>query len=74
MIVLLTITVDSREARVSFICDAPVWFDPGYVVLPPDRVAHGPGLNAAALRASYEAHGRGRRARPPHPADPADLP
>ena len=43
MIVLLTITVDSRGARVSFIRYVPVWVrHPGYLVLPAGTAWHRP--------------------------------
>ena len=55
MIVLLTITVDSRGARVSFIRYVPVWVrHPDYVVLPAGTAWRTDPADAAALRASYE--------------------
>ena len=55
MIVLLTVTVDSRGARVTLIRYVPVWVrHPDYVVLPAGAAWRtDPGM-AAALRASYE--------------------
>ena len=55
MIVLLTITVDSRGARVSFIHYVPVWVrHPDFVVLPAGTAWRTDPADAAALRASYE--------------------
>jgi len=55
MIVLLTITVDSRGGRVSFIRYVPIWVrHPDYVVLPAGTAWRTDPANAAALRASYE--------------------
>jgi hypothetical protein len=55
MIVLLTITVDSRGARVSFVHYVPIWVrHPGYVVLPAGTAWRTDPADAAALRASYE--------------------
>jgi hypothetical protein len=75
MIVLLTITVDSRGARVSFVHYVPVWVrHPGYVVLPAGTAWRTDPADAAALRASYErtvaVAGRGPRIQP----IPAHLP
>src|SRR5215831_7489803 len=54
MIVLLTITVDSRGARVTFIHYVPIWVrHPDFVVLPAG-LALTDRADAAALRASYE--------------------
>ena len=55
MIVLLTITVDSHGARVSYIRYVPVWVrHPDYVVLPAGTAWRTDRADAAALRASYE--------------------
>ena len=55
MIVLLTITVDSRGARVTFIRYVPVWVrHPDFVVLPAGTAWRTDPADAAALRASYE--------------------
>lgn len=55
MIVLLTITVDSRGARVTLIRYVPIWVrHPDYVVLPAGTAWRTDPANAAALRASYE--------------------
>jgi poly-gamma-glutamate synthesis protein (capsule biosynthesis protein) len=75
MIVLLTITVDSRGARVTFIHYVPVWVrHPDYVVLPAGTAWRTDHADAAALRASYErtvaVAGRGPRIQP----IPARLP
>lgn len=64
MIVLLTITVDSRGARVTFIRYVPIWVrHPDFVVLPAGVAWRTDPADAAALRASYErtvaAAGRG---------------
>jgi hypothetical protein len=69
MIVLLTITVDSRGARVSFIRYVPAWVrHPDYVVLPAGTAWRTDPAGAAALRASYErtvaVAGRGPRIQP----------
>jgi hypothetical protein len=69
MIVLLTITVDSRGARVSFIRYVPIWVrHPDFVVLPAGTAWRSDPADAAALRASYErtvaAAGRGPRIQP----------
>ena len=71
MIVLLTITVDSRGARMNFIRYVPIWVrHPDFVVLPAGFAWRTDPADAAALRASLRAHRRGSRARSPHPADP----
>ena len=75
MIVLLTITVDSRGARVTFIHYVPIWVrHPDYVVLPAGFAWRTDRADAAALRASYErtvaVAGRGPRIQP----IPAQLP
>jgi len=55
MIVLLTITVDSRGARVTFIRYVPIWVrHPDFVVLPAGTAWRTDPADAAALRASYE--------------------
>jgi hypothetical protein len=55
MIVLLTVTVDSRGARVTFIRYVPIWVrHPDYVVLPAGIAWRTDPADAAALRASYE--------------------
>jgi hypothetical protein len=55
MIVLLTITVDSHGARVSFIHYVPIWVrHPDFVVLPAGLAWRTDHADAAALRASYE--------------------
>ena len=55
MIVLLTITVDSRGARVSLIRYVPIWVrHPDFVVLPAGTAWRTDPADAAALRASYE--------------------
>jgi hypothetical protein len=55
MIVLLTITVDSRGARVTLIRYVPIWVrHPDYVVLPAGTAWRADPADAAALRASYE--------------------
>jgi len=55
MIVLLTITVGSRGARVTFIHYVPVWVrHPDFVVLPAGTAWRTDPADAAALRASYE--------------------
>jgi Bacterial capsule synthesis protein PGA_cap len=69
MIVLLTITVDSRGARVTFIHYVPVWVrHPDYVVLPSGAAWRTDHADAAALRASYKrtvaAAGRGPAIQP----------
>jgi hypothetical protein len=69
MIVLLTITVDSRGARVTFIRYVPIWVrHPDFVVLPAGTAWRTDPADAAALRASYErtvaAAGRGPRIQP----------
>ena len=75
MIVLLTITVDSRGARVTVVRYVPVWVrHPDYVVLPAGTAWRTDPADAAALRASYErtvaVAGRGPRIQP----IPARLP
>jgi poly-gamma-glutamate synthesis protein (capsule biosynthesis protein) len=75
MIVLLTITVDSRGARVTVIRYVPIWVrHPDYVVLPAGTAWRTDPADAAALRASYErtvaVAGRGPRIQP----IPARLP
>ena len=72
---LLTITVDSRAARVTLIRYVPVWVHrPDYVVLPAGIAWRTDPADAAALRASYErtvaVAKRGPRLRPV----PAHLP
>ena len=74
MIVLLTITVDSHGARVTFIHYVPVWVrHPDFVVLPAGTAWRTDPADAAALRASYErtvgVAGRGPDIQP----IPADL-
>ena len=69
MIVLLTITVDSRGARVTLIRYVPVWVrHPDFVVLPAGTAWRTDPADAAALRASYErtvaVAGRGPRIQP----------
>ena len=55
MIVLLTIHVDGRGARVTFIRYVPVWVHhPDYAVLPAGTAWRTDPADAAALRASYE--------------------
>ena len=75
MIILLTIRVDSRGARVTFIHYVPIWVrHPGFVVLPAGTAWRTDHADAAALRASYErtvaAAGRGPTIQP----IPAHLP
>jgi hypothetical protein len=75
MIVLLTISVDSSGARVSFIHYVPIWVrHPDYVVLPAGTAWRTDPADAADLRASYErtvaVAGRGPRIQP----IPARLP
>ena len=75
MIVLLTIRVDNREARVTFIHHGPIWVrHPDFVVLPAGTAWRTDHADAAALRASYErtvaAAGRGPTIQP----IPAHLP
>jgi Bacterial capsule synthesis protein PGA_cap len=75
MIVLLTITVDSRGARVTVVRYVPVWVrHPDYVVLPAGTAWRTDRVDAAALRSSYErtvaVAGRGPRIQP----IPARLP
>ena len=69
MIVLLTITVDSRGPRVTFIRYVPIWVrHPDYVVLPAGVAWRTDHADAARLRASYErtvtVAGRGPRIQP----------
>jgi hypothetical protein len=55
MIVLLTITVDSHGARVTFVHYVPVWVrHPNFVVLPAGTAWRTDHADAAALRASYD--------------------
>jgi Bacterial capsule synthesis protein PGA_cap len=55
MIVLLTITVDSRGARVTLVRYVPIWVrHPDFVVLPAGTAWRTDPADAAALRASYE--------------------
>ena len=55
MIVLLTITVGSSGAYVSFIHYVPIWVrHPDFVVLPAGAAWRTDPADAAALRASYE--------------------
>ena len=55
MIVLLTITVDSRGARVTFVRYVPIWVrHPDFVVLPAGTAWRTDPADATALRASYE--------------------
>jgi poly-gamma-glutamate synthesis protein (capsule biosynthesis protein) len=55
MIVLLTITVDSHGARITFIRYVPIWVrHPDFVVLPAGTAWRTDPADAAALRASYE--------------------
>jgi len=70
MIVLLTITVDSRGARVTVIHYVPIWVRPAdFVVLPAGTAWRTDHADAAALRL-LPAHGRSRRAQLSHPAHP----
>ena len=70
MIVLLTITVDSRGARVTVIRYVPIWVrHPDFMVLPAGTAWRADPADAAALRASYEARSRPLGA-VPDPADP----
>jgi poly-gamma-glutamate synthesis protein (capsule biosynthesis protein) len=69
MIVLLTITVDGRGARVTFVRYVPVWVrHPDFVVLPAGIAWLTDPADAAALRASYErtvaVAGRGPQVQP----------
>ena len=69
MIVLLTISVDSRAARVTFIHYVPIWVrHPDFVVLPAGTAWRTDPADAAALRASYDrtvaAAGRGPQIQP----------
>jgi hypothetical protein len=75
IIVLLTISVDSRGARVTFIHYVPIWVrHPDYLVLPAGTAWRTDPADAADLRASYERTvavvGRGPRVQPM----PARLP
>jgi poly-gamma-glutamate synthesis protein (capsule biosynthesis protein) len=55
MVVLLTITVDSHGARVTFVRYVPIWVrHPDFVVLPAGAAWRTDPADAAALRASYE--------------------
>jgi hypothetical protein len=69
MIVLLTITVGSRGARVTFLHYVPIWVrHPDFVVLAAGTAWRHDPADAAALRASYRrtvaAAGRGPRVQP----------
>jgi hypothetical protein len=69
MIVLLTITVDSRGAHVTFIRYVPIWVrHPDFLVLPAGIALRTDRADAAALRASYQrtvaVAGRGPRIQP----------
>jgi poly-gamma-glutamate synthesis protein (capsule biosynthesis protein) len=69
MIVLLTITVEGRGARVSFIHYVPIWVQhPDYLVLPAGIAWRRDHPDAALLRASYARTvavvGRGRHLQP----------
>jgi poly-gamma-glutamate synthesis protein (capsule biosynthesis protein) len=69
MIVLLTITVDSRGARVTLVRYVPVWVrHPSFAVLPAGTAWRTDPADAAALRASYKrtvaAAGRGSLIQP----------
>jgi capsule synthesis protein PGA_cap len=69
MIVLLTITVDSHGARVTFVRYVPIWVrHPDFMVLPAGTAWRTDPADAAALRASYErtvgVAGRGRLIQP----------
>jgi Bacterial capsule synthesis protein PGA_cap len=69
MIVLLSITVSSKGARVTFVHYVPVWVrHPDFVVLPAGTAWRTDSANAAALRASYRRTvrvvGRGPRVQP----------
>jgi len=75
MIVLLTITVNSRGARVTFIHYVPIWVrHPDFLVLPAGIAWRTDPADAAALRASYQrtvsVAGRGPHIQP----IPAHLP
>jgi hypothetical protein len=75
MIVLLTITVDSHDARVTLIRYVPIWVrHPDFVVLPVGTAWRTDPADAAALRASYDRTvavvGRGPQIQP----IPAHLP
>jgi poly-gamma-glutamate synthesis protein (capsule biosynthesis protein) len=55
MIALVTITVDSQGARVSFVHYLPIWVrHPDYVVLPAGIAARTDPADASELRASYQ--------------------
>jgi len=69
IIVLLTISVDSRGSRVTFIHYVPIWVrHPDYVVLPAGTAWRTDPADAASLRASYErtvaVAGRGPQTQP----------
>ena len=69
MIVLLTITVDSRGARATVVRYVPIWVrHPDFMVLPAGTAWRADPADAAALRASYDAQvaaaGRGPRIQP----------
>jgi hypothetical protein len=69
MIVLLTVTVDSRGARVTSVRYVPIWVrHPDFVVLPAGTSWRTDHADAAALRASYRrtvaVAGRGPRIQP----------
>jgi hypothetical protein len=69
MIVLLTITVDSRGARVTFVRYVPIWVrHPDFLVLPAGFAWRTDQADARALRASYRrtvaVAGRGPRIQP----------
>ncbi len=69
MIVLLTITVDSHGARVTFVHYVPIWVrHPDFLVLPAGTAWRTDRANAALLRASYRrtvaVAGRGPRIQP----------
>ena len=69
MIVLLTISVDSRGARVTFIRYVPIWVrHPDFVVFPAGTAWRTDPADAADLRASYDrtvaAAGRGPQIQP----------
>jgi len=75
LIALLTIVVDGRGARVTFVHYVPIWVQhPSFVVLPVGRGLRTDPTDAAALRASYArtvaAAGRGPHVQPV----PAHLP
>jgi poly-gamma-glutamate synthesis protein (capsule biosynthesis protein) len=69
LVALLTIVVNARGARVTFVHYVPIWVrHPDYVVLPVGRALRTDPADAAALRASYQrtvaAVGRGRGVAP----------